>query len=537
MELQDNSPVENATFTIKQEICEDDTIYDTFPSDKSNLESRIMYDFASNLDSVKAEIIEDDDIHQEYFNTDEEWGIINQKTRKSNQHSYGNNDSTKVHSYFTLIGVLPSGALQFVCGLCRKKITDTDKHAKTHKELRVQLQDIKTLTPLQFYQLIHNRQKDQITQDVPKTRDLVQISRNPRGCVKRVKTFEKLHGESPKTTQIDSYKTCKSHVIKKKLNCGKVLKTSNVVKAIKEKYYKCKSCPKFFDFFRKLKEHIEKNHPEERPFSCEICNKTFTTEKNFQCHQYICHKQNKKYSCNKCKKVFNNKYECRKHEYLHEFPNVYQCKECEKNCQSQSALKQHMMTHTGSKPHVCNICDKRFSLHSNLLTHLRIHENSKSYKCKLCDKSFNVSTSLKQHILIHENKQAFKCPDCPKTFNLANNLSVHREIHANKKSYICQICKKGFNTQTSLWGHRHVHDKEPAYVCQQCGSGFHHLGNLKRHKFCVHGKNKPFTCEICSTSFGIRSHLNRHLAGKVHLKKAKNQNSSQIDSEHEENTL
>jgi uncharacterized Zn-finger protein len=155
--------------------------------------------------------------------------------------------------------------------------------------------------------------------------------------------------------------------------------------------FKCHTCSKVFDKWRKCSLHIWKVHKFNLDlFSCDLCpNFKTSTANQLEVHNQI-HSKEKKFACSICMKNFAQLAQLKNHTVTHmdknkdSVPVWYskkQCELCQKYFADSKCLKKHVQAvHSKLKPYICHVCNHQSSRKAMLDMHMRQHTGEKPFK-------------------------------------------------------------------------------------------------------------------------------------------------------------
>ncbi|XP_015903408.3 histone-lysine N-methyltransferase MECOM isoform X1 [Parasteatoda tepidariorum] len=169
-------------------------------------------------------------------------------------------------------------------------------------------------------------------------------------------------------------------------------------------HLRCYACDIEFPDHYRLSEHIgnchfsEDSNQGEKEYKCRQCPKVFNWKSNLIRHQ-IAHDESRRYVCENCKKVFTDPSNLQRHiRSQHIGARSHACPECGKTFATSSGLKQHTHIHSSVKPFRCEVCFKAYTQFSNLCRHKRMHATCRmQIKCHKCGQAFSAVTSLSKH--------------------------------------------------------------------------------------------------------------------------------------------
>lgn len=276
--------------------------------------------------------------------------------------------------------------------------------------------------------------------------------------------------------------------------------------------YCCAECGKRFCQIYNYRVHL-RTHAQAKVelLSCRICLKVFTSQKNLKNHLARNHFEDKFYECDLCKRVFTTLKACEHHVQLHKCMMSTVCEQCGRTFTTQKALKRHR---SGTRCHSsfkCTDCPKTFTKKNALLKHSFSHLGLLPYTCIRCHCHFRLAKLYRQHkckperihcvaclreFLSQEDFQQHKkdtgcwgnqepkgdeirCLECGQGFETPEELKQHAGAH--QRVLKCAECGKGFRSALLLMSHMGGHAGQSPCLCQRCGLGFPHQQNYDSH--------------------------------------------------------
>ena len=111
----------------------------------------------------------------------------------------------------------------------------------------------------------------------------------------------------------------------------------------------CDQCGETFAWKSSLNRHREKVHlkAEESEYSCDFCSKKYKVQSILKDHVKRDHFDERKHQCDMCSKAFYKLNDLNYHRRLHLSIKPYQCPECSKSFSHLSHLHRHKRVHTG----------------------------------------------------------------------------------------------------------------------------------------------------------------------------------------------
>ncbi|GIY20086.1 MDS1 and EVI1 complex locus protein [Caerostris darwini] len=138
----------------------------------------------------------------------------------------------------------------------------------------------------------------------------------------------------------------------------------------------------------------------------------------------------REYKCRQCPKVFNWKSNLIRHQVAHDDSRRYVCENCKKVFTDPSNLQRHIRSqHIGARSHACPECGKTFATSSGLKQHTHIHSSVKPFRCEVCFKAYTQFSNLCRHKRMHANcRMQIKCHKCGQAFSAVTSLSKHKRF-------------------------------------------------------------------------------------------------------------
>ena len=113
--------------------------------------------------------------------------------------------------------------------------------------------------------------------------------------------------------------------------------------------HNCEECGETFAWKSSLNRHKEKVHSAtgQTEYSCDFCQKKYKVQSILKDHVKRDHFDERKHQCDMCTKSFYKLHDLNYHRRLHLSIKPYQCKECDKSFSHVSHLHRHKRIHTG----------------------------------------------------------------------------------------------------------------------------------------------------------------------------------------------
>ena len=159
-----------------------------------------------------------------------------------------------------------------------------------------------------------------------------------------------------------------------------------------DRKHNCDECGETFAWKSSLNRHKDKVHSAggQTEFSCDFCPKKYKVQSILKDHVKRDHFDERKHQCDMCSKSFYKVHDLNYHRRLHLSIKPYQCSECDKSFSHLSHLHRHKRVHTGAFLFVFKQILKL------------VHSGEKPYHCETCGKKFNQSSTLKVHQRSHQ---------------------------------------------------------------------------------------------------------------------------------------
>jgi len=188
--------------------------------------------------------------------------------------------------------------------------------------------------------------------------------------------------------------------------------------------------------------------------------------------------------------------------------NEFKCNVCGKHCSCVTTMKRHKKLHHKPTRH----SKSKSGRDIEVKVKARSTELSKPYVCQICNKEFARMRSVKLHMIEHSSVNCFDCPDCEGQFDSVSAFRSHRVLHRN--AIQCVHCSKYFSrtyiTQHMLQEHSGQTCEERPYVCCDCGISYTQKYFLTRHiraRACVNNA----MCSVCGKMMPNQRSLKLHM--------------------------
>lgn len=137
------------------------------------------------------------------------------------------------------------------------------------------------------------------------------------------------------------------------------------------KQFKCERCPESFNFKQLYVAHM-RNHRGEKPFQCAVCGVAFNLNGKLKEHMNRTHPDpNTSHECEQCGKRFMQIARLKVHRTTHSELRLFDCEVCSKPFKTKKTLRQHKLVHSEVKRFKCNYCDMWFTQSSGRRGHER----------------------------------------------------------------------------------------------------------------------------------------------------------------------
>lgn len=218
-----------------------------------------------------------------------------------------------------------------------------------------------------------------------------------------------------------------------------------IVHEVKE-YHKCRKCPKIFEDYKSLKQHMRQWHKKRKCYICNYCNKKFVDRMFFKVHIRL--------HCDVCGNLYPTRstYLQHRREKCRTF-KLHKCNTCEVSFFKIMDLKDHSYDHV-DPCFVCDICKEQFQTKCAITHHIAFLHSAKKrpkelyvmrkmgterlYLCKFCDESSVERDVIERHVQ--------HLPD------LSNKATT-----GYKDYYFCDQCMEQFDTETDMLQHKWSH--------------------------------------------------------------------------------
>ena len=270
--------------------------------------------------------------------------------------------------------------------------------------------------------------------------------------------------------------------------------------------FSCSHCDKSFTVSSKLKNHIDRIHPESAPhkYTCEQCGKTFIYEATKKQHILDVHQEAKKISKIRGKEGLTRKYAVHQVKDTpstlpkFNYPIEMTCDYCEHIFTSRLKIARHYeLKHPGREIILeglprknCDQCNKVFFGMQGLKLHLlKVHGikmGTYEKSCKNCSAIYVNSHKCQNEVT--------KCNICGIVLKGKANLKRHKKLLHGRQKLFCHICSKKCTSQRQL--DDHIKSCHEHVTCDICQKTIRNVYDLKRHMAIVHDTS-AFHCNDC----------------------------------------
>lgn len=282
--------------------------------------------------------------------------------------------------------------------------------------------------------------------------------------------------------------------------CGKLCESVYKLKVHYERHdttlqrekYECVHCNFVEDKVKKIRSHVEKQHPE----------LIYLVETGEDQWRNVKNEKWKRFSDGVDAIVESQSGRRRLEEDQHEFESVHmKCDHCPLVFNTGLAHRDHQKVH---QPHLirfhCEKCGEGFIEETVYLSHIRGHRSPYSstkmgsFKCNGCCQYYKKLADVKKHLqLVHYNllDSCLFCDHCSEMFVNRQSLEKHQFVHADSV-FQCVNCKKKFLTKADLEHHNNKLPKckpksklKKYFPCSVgCGESFQSSQLWKHEKKC-----------------------------------------------------
>ena len=229
--------------------------------------------------------------------------------------------------------------------------------------------------------------------------------------------------------------------------------------SLQRERYECSLCPVVENKLKKIKRHIEKDHPEV----------IFLMEAGEDQWRLVRSETWRKFSDEADSIVESGGGKRRHEEEQEEFETVHMaCSHCGLTFNTQVSYLDHQKVHHPDLVQfTCDRCREGFVEEKVYLAHLRGHRSPYtstklgSFRCNGCCQYFKKLTEVKKHLqLQHYNllDACMFCDHCSELFVNRQSLEKHMFVHV-EEVFQCQNCKKKFLSQLELETHKNKTQK------------------------------------------------------------------------------
>ena len=229
--------------------------------------------------------------------------------------------------------------------------------------------------------------------------------------------------------------------------------------SLQRERFECSLCSMVENKLKKIKRHIEKDHPEV----------IFLMEAGEEQWRLVRSEKWRKFSDEADTIVETGGGKRRHEEEQEEFETVHMaCSHCGLTFNTQVSYLDHQKVHQPDLVQfTCDRCREGFVEEKVYLAHLRGHRSPYtstklgSFRCNGCCQYFKKLTEVKKHLqLQHYNllDACMFCDHCSELFVNRQSLDKHMFVHV-EEVFQCQNCKKKFLSQIELETHKNKTQK------------------------------------------------------------------------------
>ena len=315
-----------------------------------------------------------------------------------------------------------------------------------------------------------------------------------------------------------------------------VLRRHEVITGHAKACYECPYCKRIYSEGGAYSNHMFV-HQRENGMNCDVCGKELQSRTTFLNHMEM-HRKNP-FNCELCFEWFPTDKKLQDHlDIAHDNQKEFKCKYCKKTFDWQSNYTRHMNKHTNRKEFKCKICHYSFNIISNLKRHMQsVHKGETELSTSTWEA---VNPAQVDHVLNRQHQRRdlwkIKIEEGEDPVGTEKRRGRLKALKAeNRKKYNCEICNFLCSSRVELTNHlRFAHkpgnDPENAliyfiiedenFVCQLCGSLIYIRHSLKNHMRKVHqleitdddiagvNKRRDTQCKEKSTKNAVAEKLN-----------------------------
>ena len=281
-----------------------------------------------------------------------------------------------------------------------------------------------------------------------------------------------------------------------------VLRRHEVITGHTKASYECPYCKRIYSEGGAYSNHMFV-HQRENGMNCDICGKELQSRTTFLNHVEM-HRKNP-FNCELCFEWFPTAKKLKEHlDIAHDDQKEFKCKYCKKTFDWQSNYSRHLNKHTNRREFKCKICHYSFNIISNLKRHMASVHKGETELTKSTWEAVNPAQV--DHVLNrqHQRRDLWKVKweegeDSTAPEKRRGRLKALRA--ENRKKYNCGICEFLCSSRVELTNHlRFAHKQgnspetafihfiieDENFVCQLCGSVIYIRHSLKNHMRRVH---------------------------------------------------
>ena len=300
-------------------------------------------------------------------------------------------------------------------------------------------------------------------------------------------------------------------------------------KSVASKVLKCADCEFEAAKLKRLENHINSEHLNEKRFSCNSCDFQSFYANRVKSHILLKHKgsanaQMKTLECSDCQMDIKHSkcsplWKIAKERDISK-KKARACKQCTFVTLKSAYLKMHAELSHGqnsdpTKIINCTTCEFQTSKSSKMMDHANsVHLKQRRFKCSDCDlKSYYIQKIRKHTIREHSDNdcevERLTCGDC------ISNREDHncQEDDPETKNFECNFCDLRLPTTTHRVVVNHMktsHPNQKLFHCNRCSFKCNWLYNLRSHKKLEHKIEAKKSDNLLATFSGIIGLFMKH---------------------------
>ena len=281
-----------------------------------------------------------------------------------------------------------------------------------------------------------------------------------------------------------------------------VLRRHEVITGHTKASYECPYCKRIYSEGGAYSNHMFV-HQRENGMNCDICGKELQSRTTFLNHVEM-HRKNP-FNCEHCFEWFPTAKKLQEHlDIAHDNQKEFKCKYCKKTFDWQSNYTRHLNKHTNRKEFKCKICHYSFNIISNLKRHMASVHKGETELTKSTWEAVNPAQV--DHVLNRQHQRRdlwqVKWEEGEDFAGPEKRRGRLKALRAeNRKKYNCEICEFLCSSRVELTNHlRYAHKQgnspetafihfiieDENFICQLCGSVIYIRHSLKNHMKRVH---------------------------------------------------